>query len=161
VTRLRAYFSALLLAGVLVSACNDPILPVGPENRVEMTNQPDAFRYRAWDLQNVHDTLRWTWTNNGPVAAVTHESFIPHGETVVSVREAGGVEVYHGPLESPQEGPLSRQTRPGRPGTWTIEVRLYGVDGARIDFAVARATPTPAPSASHPLLSSSTQRGAQ
>lgn len=58
--------------------------------------------------------------------------------TALSVREAGGAEVYNGPLESPEHGPIARETRPGNPGVWLIEVRFYGVDGARIDFGVER-----------------------
>src|SRR5438128_2730511 len=120
--RYKVYGLALIVA--LASACNDPILPVGAPNRPELTNQPDAFHYKAWDLQGVHDTVRWLWVNRGPLAVVTHESFLPHGETVISIREAGGTEVYNGPLESPQGEPLARTTRAGLPGTWIIEMRL-------------------------------------
>jgi hypothetical protein len=136
------YRLALVVVGLLAAACNDPIASVGTDNRPELTNQPDLFHYRAWDLQNVHDTLRWSWTNNGRVAVVTHDSFLPHGETVLSVRDAGGTEVYNGPLESPEDAGVSRYTAPGPPGVWTIELRLYGVDGGRIDVGVERA---PAP----------------
>jgi hypothetical protein len=129
---------ALAFLNLFVWACNDPVLPVASENRPALVNQTDAFRYEAFDLQNVHDTLRWTWQNTGPVAAVIHASFIPHGESALIVRDADGTEVYNGPLESPQDETLTRDTDAGRPGAWTIEARLYGLDGARIDFRVER-----------------------
>jgi hypothetical protein len=134
-----ARVASLLLSGLLTAACNDPIAMVGPDNNPTLVDATDSFRYEAFDLQNVHDTLRWAWTNTGAVAAVTHESFLPHGDTVLSIRDADGVEVYNGPLESPQEEAIVRTSRPGRPGAWSIEARLYGVDGGRINFSVERA----------------------
>jgi hypothetical protein len=135
----RGRWTAVLAAAALLGpACNDPIRMLGVDNRPALANAVDSFRYQAFDLDNVHDTLRWTWMNTGTQAAVMHASFIPHGDTLLSIRNPDGVEVYHGPLLTPEGEPLEHDTRPGPPGAWTIELNLYGVDGGRIDFSVVR-----------------------
>jgi len=143
--RSMTYRIVFVLVAAFTVACNDPIAPVGPDNRPELTNQPDFFQYKAWDLQNVHDKLQWTWTNTQGVATITHNSFVPHGDTMLSVRDAAGVEVYHSPLASPEHGPMAHATHPtGQPGAWTITLQFYGADGARIEFKLDHSEVEPA-----------------
>jgi hypothetical protein len=134
----RLLIATIAVGALLVSACNDPIRMVTSENRPQLIDEADTFEYQAFDLDNVHDTLRWTWFNTGIMASVTHHSFIPHGDTLLSVRDADGAVVYQNPLQSPEDSELVKSTHVGRPGTWTIELNLYGVDGGRIDFKLAR-----------------------
>jgi hypothetical protein len=144
----RSIAGALLAVALLTPACNDPVRMVATENDPTLVNDVDSFRYQAFRLDNVHDTLRWTWTNRGAQAVVTNSNFIPHGQTRLTVSDPDGVVVYQAPLLSPEGEPLSHATRLGRPGNWTIELDLYGVDGARIDFSVDRTitvVPTPSP----------------
>jgi hypothetical protein len=139
-------FAALIAILLLMAACNDPVRMVAAVNTPTLVDEVDSFRYQAWGLDNVSDTLRWTWTNNGVQAVVTHNNFVPHGDTLLTVRNPDGEVVYQAPLETPEGETLSHDTRLGRPGTWTIELNLYSVDGARIDFTVVRlkeAVPTP------------------
>jgi hypothetical protein len=145
---------ALMAAAFLTAACNDPIQMVTAQNTPTLVDDVDNFRYQAWGLDNVHDTLQWTWTNSGVTAVVTHNSFIPHGEALLTVRNPDGDVVYQAPLETPEGQATQFVTRPGRPGAWTIVLNLYGLDNARIDFSVQRAnSAVPTPTAQAPAHS--------
>ena len=79
-----------LLAAGLAGCADSIIKPLGPENSEQIDNQPDTFRFQAVDLDNVHDTRQFTWTNTGTQAAVLHRNFIHHGTVVLMVRDALG-----------------------------------------------------------------------
>ena len=124
------------LAAVAALGCQDTIVKVlGPENDVIVTVQPDSFRFEAHDLDNVHDDMSWTWTNNGTKAVVHHRSFVHHGVGRITILDALGDSVYR---VIPFEYNLDNETDLGVRGPWTIHLELFGARG-RIDFSVAKA----------------------
>ena len=130
----------LLLMATALAGCADSIIkPLGPENNEQVDNQPGTFRFQAVELDNVHDTRQFTWTNTGPQAAVAHRNFIHHGTVVLMVRDAVGTLVDSIPMEYG----LDTETDVGVAGTWQLELRFYGARG-RVDVTLQSIqTPTP------------------
>jgi len=123
--------AAVVLGG---SACLDSLVkPLGPENAEEVSNEPDAFRYQATDLDNVHDERSYVWRNNGTTATVGHNNFVHHGSVIMMVRDAAGVLVDSVPMEYE----LETETDPGVPGNWQVVLKFYGARG-RVDVSLLR-----------------------
>ncbi len=124
---------AILIAAAV--ACQDTIVKyLGPENREVETLLTDSLRYQAFDLDNVHDTRLWGWTNTGTVAEVRHRSFVHHGVARLTILDAVGDTVYR---LVPLEYELDNETAPGVAGVWTVRLELFGARG-RIDFSITR-----------------------
>jgi hypothetical protein len=131
---------ALFLGAAVLAGCADSIIkPLGPENNEQVNNEPGTFRFQAGELDNVHDTRQFTWTNPGPQAAVLHRNFIHHGTVVLMVRDAVGTLVDSIPMEYG----LDTETDVGVAGTWQLELRFYGARG-RVDVTL-ETIQTPAP----------------
>jgi hypothetical protein len=127
----------VLLAAGLAGCADSIIKPLGPENSEQIDNQPDTFRFQAVDMDNVHDTRQFSWTNTGTQAAVLHRNFIHHGTVVLMVRDAVGTLVDSVPMEYG----IDTETDVGVAGTWQLELRFYGARG-RVDVTLQRKEPT-------------------
>ena len=53
--------------------------PSRPSNNPSLYLQPDTLHYFAENLENIHQTLKWYWVNNGTGAQIVHNSLVPHG----------------------------------------------------------------------------------
>ena len=75
----RAVSYRWLLPAVLgllaVGACSSGRL-LGPENQVQVTNELDTFEWQATAMQNVKQTLVYSWQNTGTTANVNQSSSI-------------------------------------------------------------------------------------
>lgn len=98
-----------------------------------MSNVPDAFRYQATELDNVHDERTFVWRNNGTTATVEHNNFVHHGSVIMMVRDAAGA-----PVDSvPMEYELVTETDAGVAGNWQVTLKFYGARG-RVDVSLVR-----------------------
>ena len=128
---LRRLLVPLLLAAC--AGCADTIIKaLGEENGVIVDNAPGAFRFQAFELDNVHDEVTFTWFNPQGRAAIAHRSFVHHGQVVVTIRDALGQPLYSTPVEYQ----LDNQTQGGVPGNWTVHIQLFGARG-RVDVALS------------------------
>jgi hypothetical protein len=105
---------ALALAGAL--GCSNPSETLGPDNHVDVTNLVGHFELTADNIQNVTTRMTYTWQNPGIYAAIQHRSFMPHGTTLLIIKDADGTEVYNGKLLYE----LDDRTLNGTPGEWTV-----------------------------------------
>lgn len=132
-TRRASLCLAAGLALGVAAACVDPVVPLGPENRMIVTNQPGLFRFQAKDLNNVIDDTSFTWVSADSQARILHNSLIPHGEMDLHVLDANGVEVYsHDVVPVYATDTL---TNKGAPGAWTIRFEIKAATG-NIDVTV-------------------------
>lgn len=122
----------VLLALGLAVACQDPPVKLGPENSVQVTNQPGYFRLQVANMDNVIDELNYTWVSADSQARVIHNSLIPHGEADIEVRAADSSVVYSGILDYEKD---SITKPPGPPGNWTINIKILGATG-KIDLTL-------------------------
>ena len=111
-------------------ACGDANL-IGPANALEVANNADAFEWQVSMLENVTQTLSYTWQTSGTTANVDLSSSITSGTALLSILDADGMQVYSGSLG--QDGTFT--TSAGTAGAWTIDVVLSGGDGT-LNFRV-------------------------
>lgn len=123
------------LALGLVAACEDPFVPLGPENNVRVTNNPGFFRMQADNMDNVIDDTSFTWVATASQARLTHNSLIPHGEGDIIVHDALDSLVYSGILDYGKDSLTYLGPGKGNPGPWTIEIILKGATG-KIDITL-------------------------
>jgi len=105
-------------------ACDSANL-IGPGNQLEVSNDTDRFEWQVTGLENVTQTLTYTWQNTSTSASVNLSSSITSGTATLSVTGANDNETYSGSLS--QNGTFATST--GTAGNWTITVELVGVDG--------------------------------
>lgn len=113
-----AVASALVLAAI--AGCDNPAETLGPNNNVRVTNLVGHFELTAEKIQNVTTTMTYAWQNPGIYAAIQHLSFMPHGTTLLIIKDADGKEVYNGKLLYE----LDDRTLDGTPGDWTVTFSL-------------------------------------
>ena len=118
------------LASVLLLACGDTNL-IGPDNQLQVSNDTDRFEWQASVLENVTQTLSYTWQNTGTSANIDQSSSITSGTATLTIWCVNGNEMYSGSLT--QDGTFD--TAVGQSGEWTIEVVLVGVHGT-LNFRV-------------------------
>lgn len=122
ISRLHRMAAALLFLGL--AAC-DGANVIGPGNEPEVNNATDNFQWQVSNLDNVSQTLTYTWQNTGTLANVDHSASPSGGTAMLTIRDADGTQVYSRGLS--ETG--SFQTDAGTTGGWTIEVDLSGVSG--------------------------------
>jgi len=116
--------TATLLVALAMAAC-DPTRLIGPANQLEVSNNPGIFEWQVTALRNVTQTLTYDWSNPGTTANVNQASSVSSGTATLTVRDAGGVQVYSRDLA--ENGTFA--TSAGTTGTWTVVVALSGVHG--------------------------------
>ena len=117
--------AALIAGSVLAVGCAEDVQFLTSKNDVRIVSVPDTFKVDAKDLENVYDTIDTTWVITGPQAHVNHRSFVPHGQTEVTIRDATGTVVYHRELLFEIES----VTDSGVAGAWQVTVNMYGTTG--------------------------------
>lgn len=123
VPRILRLATAALAVGVF-AAC-DGGTPLGPDNQLQVTNATDSFQWQASAMDNVSQTLNYTWQNTGTMANIDQSGSLTAGSAILTVSDAAGTEVYTRSMG--ETG--SFQTASGTSGMWTIEVTLSGVNG--------------------------------
>ncbi|HEV2672513.1 MAG TPA: hypothetical protein VGU74_15575 [Gemmatimonadales bacterium] len=124
---------AIGLAAGLVAACADPVVPLGPDNQVTVTNQPGLFRLQAKDLNNVIADTSFIWVTADSQARIVHHSLITHGEMDLHVLDANGAEVYSHEVSVVYE--TDTLTNKGAPGSWTVRFEIKAATG-KIDVTL-------------------------
>ena len=123
VTRsLRLAVAALSFA--MLAACDGGAL-LGPENQLQVTNATDSFQWQASAMDNVSQTLTYTWQNTGTTANIDQSGSLTGGSATLTITDNAGTEVY---MRSMGETGTF-QTTSGAAGMWTIEVVLSGAKG--------------------------------
>jgi len=107
-----------------VAACDGGNL-IGPDNQLEVTNATDDFQWQVSNLNNVTQTLTYTWQNTGTSANVNQSTSPSGGSATLTISDADGAQVYSRSLS--ETGTF--QTDTGSAGAWTIVVDLSGADG--------------------------------
>jgi len=105
--------------------CSSEVQFLSAKNDVRIVSVPDSLTIDAKDLDNVYDTIDTTWVITGPQAHVNHRSFVPHGQSEVTIRDAVGTIVYHRDLLFEIEA----VTDSGVAGNWEVIINLYGTIG--------------------------------
>ena len=120
--RLQPFWGAALL--VIAAGCSDANV-IGPANQLEVSNVPGTFEWQVTALDEVTQTLSYSWSNPGTTADVNQASSVGAGTATVRVTDATGTEVYARSLA--ENGTFA--TGVGTTGTWTIVVMLDQVSG--------------------------------
>ena len=118
-------FGSLAAVGLLLAAAcgSDNIL--GPDNQLQVSNNPDTFEWQATSLDKVSQTVSYDWTMTGTTANVNQSSAVTGGSATLTVTDDAGTVVYTASLG--QNGTFT--TDAGVAGTWTVEVRMNGTNG--------------------------------
>jgi hypothetical protein len=106
---------------------------IGPQNQPQVTNAVDDFQFQATNLNNVTQTILYTWQNTGTQANVNQATAITAGSATLRIRDAAGSQVYSNSLAA--NG--TQATSAGTTGNWAIEVVLSNVSGT-INFRVQK-----------------------
>jgi hypothetical protein len=122
--RSHALLWGVLIAALAGSAC-DSGQALGPANQLEVTNSTDNFQAQATAMDNVSQTLTYTWQMSGTVANVDQSGTVTHGDGTLTILDDTGAQVYTKTLA--QTG--SFQTSAGTAGAWTIRIELGAVSG--------------------------------
>lgn len=120
---LRSLSTGLALALTLAGCDGTNVL--GPQNQLEVANVPGSFEWQVTALDNVSQTLTYSWTNPGTTANVNQASSLAGGTATVLVRDASSVQVYSKSLA--ENGTFN--TSAGTTGTWTVVVTLSKAKG--------------------------------
>jgi hypothetical protein len=127
---IREHAKAILLMAAIalpLTACSDSTNVIGPVNQAEVTNQIDTFEWQVTALDNVSQTLTYTWETTGTVINVNQSSSsIDGGTAMLSIVDIDGDEVYYRSLID-DSGTF--QTGTGTSGVWTVTITLSGVTG--------------------------------
>ncbi len=120
--RLGPLWGAVIL--LMAMACSDANV-IGPENQLEIANNPGAFEWQVTALTKVTQTLTYSWANPGTTANVNQASSLGSGSATVRVTDGSGAQVYTRSLS--ENGTF--QTSAGTTGTWTVVVTLDEASG--------------------------------
>lgn len=126
----RVLSAAIALAASL-SAC-DSAGTIGPDNQLQVTNATDNFQFQVSNLDNVTETLTYTWANTGTQANVNQSCAITGGTAMVTVTQ-GSTQLYSGDLKN--NGTFVSTA--GTAGNWTVTVTLTKVTGT-LNFRVQK-----------------------
>ena len=129
--RMLALSAALMAA---VAACGDSNV-IGPDNQLEVTNAQDNFQLQVSALDEVSQTLEYSWQNTGTQATIDVSQAITSGTAILTLTDADGTVVYQEDLADDSDG----QTLVGVAGAWGIRLVLDGVNGT-FNFRAQRTT---------------------
>ena len=119
------FLSTVIVGSLLALGCAEDVQFLTARNDVRVVSVPDTFKVDAKDLENVYDKIDTTWVITGPQAHVHHRSFVPHGQSEITIRDATGAVVYHRELLFEIEA----VTDSGVAGAWHVTVDLFGTTG--------------------------------
>ena len=122
----------LLLAGMF-AGCGGGNSALNSQFQPQVANQQDNFQFQSTGVQNVTQTLTYTWQNTGTAASINQACTAAPGTAFLHLLDAGGNSVYSADLAA--NGTFSSIT--GTAGTWTIRVVLTNVNGT-LNFRVQK-----------------------
>ncbi len=108
---------------------------ISPKFEPEISNKTDTFEFQATSVENVSQTLQYTWQNTGTVANINQANSLSSGTATITIKDASGIEVYNKDLK--ENGTFV--SGEGTDGAWRIVVNLSGVDGT-LNFRVEKRT---------------------
>lgn len=115
-----------LASALFFTACSDSGNVIGPENSPEVANLTDSFQWQVTNLDQVTQTLTYTWVNTGTSANVDQSSSLTGGTATVRLSDSEGTVVFEGDLS---EGG-SFQSSTGVAGDWSVRVVLTRASGS-------------------------------
>jgi len=128
------YVSILGAFLLLISCSEDNTL--NPQFEPEITNNTDSFEFQATGVNNVSQTLIYTWKNTGTQANINQASNITSGSAILKIEDVNGDFVYQKNLN--ENGSFTSVF--GFSGDWKITVTLSKMSGD-INFRVEKRTP--------------------
>lgn len=128
--RLTMYAALLVL---LIPACGGGNSALNPRFQPEVNNAVDNFQFQSTGVQNVTETLNYTWQNTGTRANVNQACAITSGSAFLHIADAQGANLYSGDLRA--NGTFT--TVAGQTGDWRIQVVLDRVSGT-LNFRVQK-----------------------
>jgi hypothetical protein len=124
---------ALFLALSAVIGCGSGSA-LSPAFQPQVANNPDNFQFQSTGVQNVSQTLQYTWSNSGTHASINQATTVTAGSAVLSLRDSQGATVYTGDLVN--NGTFTSIA--GQTGNWTIVLTLSNYSGT-LNFRVQMA----------------------
>ena len=122
----------VLALGMAAMACSSGNV-LGPDNQPEVNNQTDTFQWQVTAMENISQTLTYTWQNTGTTANVNQSPALSGGSASLVIEDASGTEVYSRSFS--QSGTFT--TDSGLAGAWTIRVTISSASGA-LNFRVEK-----------------------
>ncbi len=126
----RKWGCALLL---LLAGCGGGNSALNPQFQPQVANLQDNFQFQSTGVQNVTQTLTYTWQNSGTGASINQACTVAPGTAFIHLLDASGKAVYSADLAA--NGTFSSIA--GTAGAWTIQVVLTNVNGT-INFRVQK-----------------------
>lgn len=117
----------------LLTGCGAGNSALNPKFQPQVSNKPDNFQFQTTGIQNVTQTLHYSWQNSGAAASINQACAITSGTALLTVRDSNGIEVYSGDLKA--NGTFTSVT--GASGAWSIDVVLTKVNGT-LNFRVQK-----------------------
>jgi hypothetical protein len=129
----RLVAPALLVALTGLATCTSANV-IGPENQLQVTNAQNDFQFQVSNLDNVTQTLTYSWSNTGDSANVNQASSLSGGSATLTIRGPTGTVLYQSSLQN--NGTF--HTLKDAPGAWQLRVAVSRADGT-LNFRVQRA----------------------
>lgn len=120
-----------LVLVILLFACKEKV--TSPQFQPEITNAVDNFQFQVTGINNISQTLRYTWQNTGTFADVNQSCSVSGGTATLVIQDAAGKQVYSRNLSD--NGTYVTST--GTTGNWTIQLVLSRCSGT-LNFRVQK-----------------------
>ncbi len=133
VVRASVVFVTVLAVFATLSGCGSGNSALAPQFQPQVNNAADNFQFQSTGVTNVTQTLTYTWQNTGIAATVNQATTISAGQSVLSIRDANGIQVYTADLVN--NGTFDTAT--GQTGNWTIVLTLTNYSGT-LNFRVQK-----------------------
>ncbi len=129
--RMVALFAPLAL--MLIAGCGSGSA-LNPVFQPQVANNPDNFQFQSTGVQNVTQTLQYTWSDSGTHASINQATTVSAGSAVLTIQDAKGATVFSGDLKA--NGTFTSVA--GQAGNWTIVLVLSNYSGT-LNFRVQMA----------------------
>jgi len=118
---------------LILTACSSSNT-LAPRFQPQISNKADNFAFQATGVDNVSQTLTYTWTCSSGTAMVNPSTTTSAGSVALLIKDGAGTTVYDGGI--PPSGIFN--TNPaGTAGSWTIRVMFTDYSGT-INFRVQK-----------------------
>ena len=121
---------------LILISCNEETNTISPQFEPKIVNNTDSLEFQATSVDNVSQTLTYTWENTGTQANINQVSNITSGSATLKIEDANDEVVYQKDLK----GNGSFTSVFGFSGDWKITVTLSKMSGD-INFRVEKRTP--------------------
>ena len=129
-------YISILGVFLFLIACSEETNTLSPQFEPEIINNTDSFEFKVTGVDNVTQTLTYTWKNTGTQANINQSSTITSGSATLKIEDVNSEVVYQKDLK--ENGSFSSVF--GFSGDWKITVTLSKVSGD-INFRVEKRTP--------------------